>query len=72
MPYPVRMLTIVKGVILSSDKKAVQCKITVIDKKGKSSDSEEAIRYRRLFGDIDYQPIGFEAFAATIVAMLGS
>lgn len=49
-----------------------KCKITVIDKKGKSSDSEEAIRYRRLFGDIDYQPIGFEAFAATVDAMLGS
>ncbi len=43
-----------------------KCRITVIDKKGKNSTSDEALRYKRLFGDIDYQPIGFKEFAIKV------
>jgi hypothetical protein len=39
-------------------------KITVIDKKGKNIKSPEYSGYKRLFGQIDYQPIGFEDFVS--------
>ncbi len=37
-------------------------KIIVIDRKGKNRKSAEYAVYKRLFGQIDYKPIGFEDF----------
>jgi hypothetical protein len=40
--------------------------IVVIDQVGHTEDSPEYTRYRRLFGDIQYYPIGFENFAVNV------
>ena len=43
-----------------------QPNIIVVDRNGKDVSSPEYYRYKRLFGSIDYQPIGFENFATRV------
>lgn len=40
--------------------------IIVIDRDGKDEKSDEFLRYKRLFGKINYLPIGFEKFAENV------
>ena len=43
-----------------------QPEIVVVDRTGNDRSSSEYYRYKRLFGEIDYQPIGFEEFTKTV------
>ena len=40
--------------------------VIIIDKKGKDEDSDSYKRYKRLFGEINYQPIGFKNYVEKI------
>lgn len=40
--------------------------IVVIDREGKDQNSEEYLRYKRLFGQIQYHPVGFENFSENV------